>query len=79
MSETGTSVQEAVDEAVRHCAQLEGPLLPVLQAVQSALGHIPPEAVAQVAQALNLSRAEVHGVISFYHDLRTAPAGNSFM
>ncbi|MBK7168965.1 MAG: NAD(P)H-dependent oxidoreductase subunit E [Gammaproteobacteria bacterium] len=43
------------------------------QAVQEALGHVPPQAVAPIAEALNLSRAEIHGVLSFYHDLRTVP------
>ncbi|MFN6980191.1 MAG: formate dehydrogenase subunit gamma [Gemmobacter sp.] len=53
----------------------EGPLLPILQDVQAALGHVPDEAVPQIAAALNLSRAEVHGVLTFYHDFRRAPAG----
>ena len=52
-----------------------GSLLPVLQEVQAALGYIPPEVVPAIANGLNLSRAEVHGVISFYHDFRTAPGG----
>lgn len=56
-------------------AGLEGPLLPVLHAVQAKFGHIPQAALPVIAQALALSRAEVHGVISFYHDFRTAPAG----
>ena len=50
-----------------------GALLPILHAVQDAMGHIPAEAVAPIAQALNVSRAEVHGVISFYHHFRTRP------
>lgn len=54
---------------------VEGPLLPVLHAVQAAFGHIPQPAVPQIARALNLSKAEVHGVVSFYHDFREAPAG----
>ncbi len=52
-----------------------GALLPLLHAVQDALGHVPPAAVPAIAQALGLSRAEVHGVISFYHFFRSAPAG----
>jgi formate dehydrogenase subunit gamma len=52
-----------------------GPLLPLLHAVQDALGCIPAAAVPQIAAALNLSRAEVHGVISYYHHFRTEPAG----
>ncbi len=46
----------------------EGPLLPILHAVQGEFGCIDREAEAQIADALNLSRAEVHGVVSFYHD-----------
>jgi len=53
----------------------EGALLPILHAVQKALGYIPPEAVPVVAERLNLSRAEVHGVISFYHYFRSTPPG----
>jgi formate dehydrogenase subunit gamma len=53
-----------------------GALLPVLHEVQAALGYVPPESVADIAAALNLSRAEVHGVVSFYHDFRTEPGGN---
>jgi formate dehydrogenase iron-sulfur subunit len=51
-----------------------GGLLPLLHAIQQALGYVPAEAVPIVAEALNLSRAEVHGTISFYHDFRSAPA-----
>ncbi len=46
----------------------EGPLLPILHDVQAAFGCISPEAEAEIAHALNLTRAEVHGVVSFYHD-----------
>lgn len=58
----------------RH-ARLEGPLLPILHDVQQTYGYIPEEAVPVIAQALNLSRAEVHGCVTFYHDFRDAPAG----
>jgi formate dehydrogenase subunit gamma len=54
---------------------LEGPLLPILHAVQAAFGFVPDSAIPQIAAALMLSKAEVHGVISFYHDFRAAPAG----
>ena len=47
---------------------LEGPLLPILHAVQAAFGCVDGEAERAIAKALNLSRAEVHGVVSFYHD-----------
>ena len=51
----------------------EGPLLPILHDVQEAWGHIPNAAVPVIAGSLNLSRAEVHGTISFYHDFRRVP------
>jgi formate dehydrogenase subunit gamma len=53
--------------------EMRGALLPLLHALQEELGHIDPAAVPLIAHALNLSRAEVHGVISFYHDFRTQP------
>ena len=53
----------------------DGALLPILHDVQAAFGHVPAEAVPFIAHALNLSRAEVHGVVSFYHDFRHEPAG----
>jgi len=54
---------------------LEGPLLPILHAVQAAWGHIPQSALPMIAHDLNITRAEVHGVISFYHDFREHAAG----
>lgn len=54
---------------------LEGPLLPILHALQEAAGFVPAEATALIAEALNISKAEVHGVISFYHDFRDHPTG----
>ena len=50
----------------------EGPLLPILHDVQAAFGCVDPEAERTIAEALNLSRAEVHGVVSFYHDFTAA-------
>jgi formate dehydrogenase subunit gamma len=52
-----------------------GPLLEVLHEIQAALGYIPEGAIAPVAQGLNLSRAEVHGVVTFYHYFRRTPPG----
>jgi formate dehydrogenase subunit gamma len=54
---------------------LEGPLLSILHAVQEAFGYIPEASVPQIALSLGLSKAEVHGVVSFYHDFREKPAG----
>jgi formate dehydrogenase subunit gamma len=53
----------------------QGALLPILHALQAAFGHIPEPAIPMVADALNLTRAEVYGVVTFYHDFRRAPAG----
>jgi formate dehydrogenase subunit gamma len=53
----------------------EGPLLPILHDIQAAFGHIPEPAIRVVAHALNQTAAEIHGVVSFYHDFREAPAG----
>ena len=73
MSETD-SLKIAADIAAE-LAEIPGALLPILHAVQDRLGCIPPATVPVIAQALNLSRAEVHGVISFYHFFRTEAAG----
>jgi len=54
-----------------------GSLLPVLHAVQEALGCVPPEAIPVLADELNLSRADVHGGVTFYHDFRSAPGGRT--
>ncbi len=51
----------------------EGPLLPILHDVQAAFGHVSEAAIREIAEALNLTRAEVHGVVSFYHDFKNAP------
>jgi formate dehydrogenase subunit gamma len=56
-------------------AELEGPLLPILHAVQAAFGCVPKDAIPIVAHELNLTRAEVYGVVTFYHDFRERPAG----
>ena len=53
----------------------EGPLLPILHGLMDAFGYVPEPAVPMVAEALNLSRADVHGVVTFYHDFRREPAG----
>jgi formate dehydrogenase subunit gamma len=61
--------------ALHDLGRQPGSLLEILHAVQNALGHVPPEAVPLIADGLNLSHAEVHGVISFYHHFRREPAG----
>jgi formate dehydrogenase subunit gamma len=66
--------EEQIGEILRRHDGRAGALLPILNDVQAALGHVPPEAVPLIAEALNLSRAEVHGVVTFYHDLKRVPA-----
>jgi formate dehydrogenase subunit gamma len=70
-----TATPEEIETLVAGHLHLEGPLLPILHAMQDAFGHIPEAAHRPIAEALNISRAELHGVISFYHDFRVNPAG----
>jgi formate dehydrogenase subunit gamma len=67
--------REAVLRVLAQMKDRPGPLLEVLHGVQHDLGFIPAAAVPLIAEELNLSRAEVHGVISFYHHFRSAPPG----
>ena len=67
------SQAERLSQIVADHMHREGPLLPILHDVQAAFGCIDRAAEAQIAQALNLSRAEVHGVVSFYHDFAAEP------
>jgi formate dehydrogenase subunit gamma len=71
-----TDWSEAETRAIvgRHLHR-EGPLLPILHDVQASFGYVPRDALPVIAEELNLSRAEVYGVASFYHDFRSAPAG----
>lgn len=63
----------ALDALIAEHRDRPGALLPLLHAVQDTLGYVPPEAVEPIARALARSRAEVHGVITYYHHLRTTP------
>lgn len=54
---------------------MRGACLPMMHAIQEELGFVPHEAMRRIADALNLSRADVHGVLTYYHDFRTAPPG----
>jgi len=75
MSGFDEETRRRVDALSARFVATPGPLLPLLHAVQEELGCIPPEAVPRIAEALNLSRAEVHGVISFYHYFRQHKPG----
>jgi len=69
-------VMDTASRIAEICAEhaaLEGPLLPILHAVQDEFGCVDAEAERVIAQALNLSRAEIHGVVGFYHDFRAEP------
>ena len=68
-------IREAVMQAVRVHRESPGALLPILHAVQDALGYVPPESIAVIAHELNISRAEVHGVVTFYHHFRSTAPG----
>lgn len=72
---TPAPLPEDIRELIASQMHLEGPLLPILHAIQESYGHVPQSAVPLIADALNIGKAEVHGVISFYHDFRDAPAG----
>ena len=75
MTTEATEIVARVEDILRAHDGMEGPLLPILHAVQQTYGHVPQAALPVIALGLNLSRAEVHGVMSFYHDFRDAPAG----
>jgi formate dehydrogenase subunit gamma len=62
-----------LDDLIAAHADREGPLLPLLHDVQARFGHVSEAAIRAIAQTLNLTRAEVHGVVSFYHDFKAAP------
>jgi formate dehydrogenase subunit gamma len=64
---------------IRELQRLPGALLPILHALQDEFGYVDKAAVPLIADALNISHAEVHGVISFYHDFRHAPPGRHIL
>lgn len=69
------AIKTVVTEALHDNLSKQGPLLPILHHIQAELKHVPRECVPMIAEALNLSRAEVHGVVSFYHTFTTEPQG----
>ena len=72
---TESTTTETVQSIIAELKDKPGALLPILHGIQDALGYIPADSVPAIAGGLNLSRAEVHGVISFYHYFRDTPAG----
>lgn len=75
MTVRGTWDEPAARAIIARHVHLEGALLPILHAIQAEFGYVPEPAIPLVAHELNLSRAEVYGVVTFYHDFRQAPAG----
>jgi formate dehydrogenase subunit gamma len=67
------SFEEQLNAITNRFQTTPGGLMPLLHEVRNTFGHVPSEAVKPIAKAMNLSRAEVHGVISFYHDFHTSP------
>lgn len=70
-----TEISRRAAAIVQDFKGVEGPLLPILHEIQETFGHVPQEALPVIASGLNISRAEVYGVVSFYHDYRKEPAG----
>lgn len=66
-------------EIIERHAHVDGATLPILHALQEEFGFVPKGAEPMIANALNVSRAEIHGVISFYHDFRRAPPGRHIL
>lgn len=66
---------ERASEIIARYRHMEGATLPILHALQETFGCVPEAAVPLVAEALNLSRAEIHGTVTFYHDFRKEPPG----
>jgi formate dehydrogenase subunit gamma len=78
-SVSDVTTQAAIGAIVAVHRGQRGALLPILHAIQAELGHVPREAVPLLARELNLSRADVYGVVSFYHDFRREPAGRTMV
>jgi formate dehydrogenase subunit gamma len=72
---SGDSHDALLREIIDAHREVEGAALPILHKIQEALGHIPDSALPVVAEALNISRAEIYGIVTFYHDYRREPAG----
>jgi len=75
LPEIPEAIRNVVLDVTGRLKEMPGALLPVLHGIQDALGYVPEDAVPLIARELNLSRADVHGVISFYHYFRQKPAG----
>lgn len=77
MSPEDENFDKIVAAAIQQWAVVAGGLMPLLHDIQQQLGFIPRDSVTTIAKAVNLSRAEVHGVIGFYHDFSYQPQGRT--
>lgn len=75
MQAASTEIASRTAAIVQEMKGLEGPLLPILHGIQEEFGHVPQASLPVIAEALNISNAEVHGVVTFYHDYRSHSAG----
>ncbi len=71
----GETSRQLIQQVLADRKQMPGALLPILHDIQDAIGYIPAEAIGDIARELSLSRAEVHGVVTYYHHFRAEPAG----
>jgi formate dehydrogenase subunit gamma len=75
MQAASTEIEARTAGVIAELKDLEGPLLPILHEIQEEFGYVPEQSLPVIARELNLSNAEVHGVVTFYHDYRNHPAG----
>lgn len=75
----GDTERDVLGQILAAHRSFEGALLPILHAVQDAFGFIPPEALPVIAKDQNITQAEAHGVMTFYHDFRDHPAGRTVL
>ncbi len=75
MQPASTDIAARTAAVIDELKSLEGPLLPILHGIQGEFGYVPSDSLPVIAEALNISKAEVHGVVTFYHDYRNHPAG----
>ncbi len=79
MQQSSSEITARVIAIANRRKDMAGALLPILHDVQAEIGYVPKEAIPEIAQILNLSRADVHGVVSFYHDFRDHPPGRHIL
>ena len=75
MQPAGTDIERRTASVIADMKGLEGPLLPILHQLQDEFGYVPAQSLPVIAEALRMSRAEVHGVVTFYHHFRRTPPG----